>query len=115
MPSSFKGGTPGSPDGIIFTGGLQLAGDANQDAVLDISDPLSLLLRLFGGLARPLPCDGATVEDGGNLAIFDVSGDGTVNVADAVHMLSFIFKAGAPPSRGTGCFRVEGCPSTPCR
>jgi hypothetical protein len=55
------------------------------------------------------------MDDGGNLAIFDVTGDGVVSVTDAVHLLSFIFRGGAAPSRGTACFRVEGCPSTPCR
>ena len=80
------------------------------DKLLDIADGVHLVLRLFGGLARPLPCDGATLADGGNAALFDLNGDAGVNVSDAVHLLGYLFKAGPAPARGTSCVRVVGCP-----
>jgi hypothetical protein len=108
-PSSVAGGTPGQDDpGIGGGGGLQRPGDSNQDGILDLSDSLSLLLRLFGG-GQPLPCDGASLEDGGNLTVFDLNGDARVDLADAIHGLSYLFKQGSAPAGGITCKRLEGC------
>ncbi|MBI4600589.1 MAG: CotH kinase family protein [Planctomycetes bacterium] len=112
--SNFEGGSPGSDDGAPNSGGLQLPGDSNQDGVLDVSDGLSLLLRLFLGASKPLPCEGTSVTDGGNKTILDLNGDESVNVSDAVYLLNFLFRGGPVPSRGTSCVRVQGCP-TACR
>ncbi len=109
--STDPGGSPGSEDPGGAAGGRQRPGDANQDGSLDIADALSLLLQLFGGAARPLPCEGA-LDSPGNTAVLDVNGDEGVNVADALHLLAYLFQNGAPPALGSTCVRVEGCPSS---
>ncbi|MBN1443844.1 MAG: lamin tail domain-containing protein, partial [Planctomycetes bacterium] len=112
MPSQFLHGTPGlPPSGIPEQGGLQRPGDANQDAEVDISDAILLLLHLFGGSHSPLPCEGSSPGEGGNLALLDASGDGAVDITDAIHILGFLFRGGSPPFAGTGCIRIEGCPN----
>jgi hypothetical protein len=111
-PSSITGGTPGGPEGGA-AGGRQRPGDSNQDGVLDISDGLSLLHRLFVGGSAP-PCEGADLESGGNLVLLDVNGDSGVDLSDAVHVLAFLFQSGPPPALGGACIRIEGCPAI-CR
>ncbi|HVR74948.1 MAG TPA: CotH kinase family protein, partial [Planctomycetota bacterium] len=108
--SSVPGGTPGEDDpGASTPGGRQLPADSNQDGVVDISDGLSLLLRLF--LGNPaLPCEGASIEEGGNAVLLDANGDGGVNVADVIYLLGYLFQEGPPPAAGTRCTRIEGCP-----
>jgi len=107
-PSSLAGGTPGFDDSGAV-GGLQLAGDSNQDGDVDISDAVSFLLRLFGGSAKALPCDGADISSGANLAVFDLDDDKAANLTDVVFLLNFLFREGPAPVRGTHCMRVEGC------
>jgi hypothetical protein len=89
-------------------GGWQSPGDANQDGSVDLSDAVSFLLRLFGGGARPLPCEGALTA-AGNLVVLDLNLDGAVNLTDPVYLLAYLFQRGPPPLRGTGCARVAGC------
>jgi hypothetical protein len=108
-PSSLPGGSPGASESV--TGGLQTPGDSNQDGSLDIADAVSLLLRLFLNGSVPLPCDGTSLSDGGNLLLLDLNGDVRVDVSDAVHLLRYLFQNGAPPALGGACRRVEGCPS----
>ena len=109
--SSQVGGTPGFPDGSGPSGGWQLSGDGNQDGVLDISDAVSLLFRLFpNGAAAPLPCDGE-LEEAGNLELLDANADGFVNVTDALHVANHLFLDGPAPAGGSLCQRVDGCPS----
>jgi hypothetical protein len=103
-------GTPGSGEGGPVPGGRQRPGDSNQDGLLDISDAVSLLNRLFLSGQSPLPCDGSDVADGGNGLLLDVNGDSAVDLSDAVAVLAFLFRRGAPPALGTGCVRIEGCP-----
>ncbi|MBI4604959.1 MAG: lamin tail domain-containing protein [Planctomycetes bacterium] len=108
IPSALRGGSPGAPDGAAPDGGFQLPGDLNQDAVVDLSDAIALLLHLFGGAARPLPCTGG-IQEGGNRTIADLDGDGFVTIGDPVHLLTFIFRNGPAPARGTRCVAVAGC------
>jgi hypothetical protein len=105
------GGTPGEDESGAPPSGFQVPGDSNQDAVIDISDAVSLLFRLFGGGGRPLPCDGASAAEGGNLLLFDLNGDAGLNVSDVIHLLGYLFQNGPPPSRGAACQRIVGCPS----
>jgi hypothetical protein len=111
QPSSIEGGTPGEEDSDSpDLGGRQLPGDANQDGVVSISDTVKLLRFLFlGGSA--LPCDGATVAEGGNLSLLDLNGDEAVDLSDVVHMLGYLFQEGPPPVLGTSCVRIVGCPN----
>ncbi len=109
--SAVPGGSPGRGDGGGPLGGRQLPGDGNQDGVIDVSDPVSLLRRLFLAGRSPLPCDGEGLEDGGNLLVFDANGGGTVGVDDPVFLLAYLFQDGPPPAGGVRCVRVDGCPS----
>ena len=112
--SAAIGGSPGAYDGALPTGGYQRPGDANQDGRLDISDAVGLLRFLFGSTGLPLPCEGTSIAEGGNLALLDVNGDGRADIADAVSMLGYLFAGGPAPAAGTNCIRIEGCP-TSCR
>jgi len=109
--SDAPGGSPGAPDGGPPPGGRRRTGDSNGDGRLDVSDSVSLLRRLFVDGALPLPCDGASLEDGGNLLLFDVEGNGAVGVGDAIRILDYLFRAGPAPAGGTQCLRIPGCPS----
>ena len=67
LPSSAPGGSPGfDDDGSATSGGWQIPGDSNQDGVLDVSDVVSLLVRLFRDGALELPCEGDSIDSGGN-------------------------------------------------
>ena len=76
----------------------------------------ALMIRrdIFLGSGGPLPCDGGILTDGGNRLLFDSTGDGSVNITDAIHLLNFLFLAGPPPAEGTRCVRMAGCPDA-CR
>jgi hypothetical protein len=108
-PSRMEGGSPGFAETALPGGGLQLPSDLDQDGRRNITDAVTLLLRLFGGLGAALPCEGS-IATGGNLALHDASGDGRVDLADAVHMLEYLFRAGPPPALGPACVRIAGCP-----
>lgn len=103
-------GSPGEPDsGLESSGGRQIPGDANQDALLEIGDVVTLLLHSFVGGLTP-PCEGATIADGANAILLDVNGDLAVDNSDAIHLLTYLFRNGNPPVQGTNCQRIEGCP-----
>jgi hypothetical protein len=93
------------------SGGSQKPGDANQDAKLDLSDPVWLLNHLFLGLFPVLPCEGGTAGDpgAGALGLLDVNGDRSIDLSDPVSMLTFLFSAGNPPALGTECVPIDGC------
>jgi hypothetical protein len=106
--SAYAGGSPGAADGSTPPAGRQRPGDSNQDASLDISDAVSLLLRLFLSPGAP-PCDGLLGE-GGNVLLLDVNGDGAVDLSDAVYLLGYLFRSGPSPVRGARCILIPGCP-----
>jgi hypothetical protein len=111
-PSSEVGGSPGTEDGgFANLGGRQIPSDSNQDGAIDVSDGFHLLLRLFGETPIALPCDGATIEDGGNLELFDADGNTAVDLGDALRLLNRIFLGGEAPVGGESCIRIEGCPN----
>lgn len=88
--------------------GGQIPGDSNQDGVMDISDPVSLLALLFlGGTA--LPCGGDTVGSSGNRTLLDLNVDDEVDLTDAIYLLNHLFNAGPPPLLGTDCVPIAGC------
>lgn len=104
-------GTPGEDDpGLTGIGGRQRPGDANQDGIVDLSDAIQVLRRLFVAGAPPLPCEGNSPAQGGNRVVFDVNDDAAFDISDGVHLLEWLFKDGPPPALGTTCVRVEGCP-----
>jgi hypothetical protein len=108
-PSKNIGGSPGTPEGAPPPGGLQLPGDANQDSRLDVSDAFGMILYLYSGAARAAPCAGA-IDQGGNLALLDVTGDGRLDGSDPIAALTYMFRQGPPPARGTACVRIPDCP-----
>ena len=93
-------GSPGRAD----VAGLQQQGDLTQDGRLNLADVLGHLRSLR--TTEPLPC--ATF--GGNTQLRDPNGDGTANIADAIYLLSFLFRQGTPPALGTDCVAMAGCP-----
>jgi hypothetical protein len=64
---------------------LFVRGDANDDGLTDISDPLSIVFDLFLERPAPAPCRDA----------LDADDSGAVNLADAVALLDFLFLNGA--------------------
>jgi len=50
------------------------------------------------------------VQDGGNQLVLDASGDGAVDIADVIHMLTYLFLGGSPHVLGTECLMVIDCP-----
>ena len=113
-PGSVELGTPGYAEDGGAPRGLRLPGDANEDGVLDVSDAVRLLRQLYLGVPGELPCEGEGIAEGGNLVLLDSNGDSSVNLADAVHLLSFMFQQGPAPALGAECVRIEGCLSS-CR
>ncbi len=90
-------------------GGLQKAGDCNQDGTLDISDASCLLGYLFLGSPRELPCGDHSVRDPGNVGLLDFNGDRGVDLSDAVSELQYLFLGGNPHPLGERCVEIEGC------
>jgi hypothetical protein len=70
----------------ISTGTSFVRGNANRDAVVDLSDGIAILLYLFAG-GSSLAC-----EDAG-----DVNDDGTLGITDAIALLDFLFRGGQRP------------------
>jgi len=110
-PSNLDLGSPGVDESGLEPRGRQLPGDANQDARVDISDAVALLLHLFGRRPELPPCADGSPDSPGNIGILDSNGDEEVNVSDAVWLLAYLYQGGAPPSRGTDCLRLESCPN----
>ena len=110
-PSELALGSPGIDESGIEPRGRQLPGDANQDARVDISDAVALLLHLFGRRPELPPCEDGDPGSPGNIAVLDSNGDDEVDVSDAVWLLAYMYQGGPPPSRGTDCVRLEGCPN----
>jgi hypothetical protein len=108
-PSTEIHGSPGRAEPGETPSGRQLPGDLNQDHRLNATDAVLVLQHLFSGRSG-LPCEGATVRDGGNLVLADSDGDGDVTLADGVYVLLYLFRAGPAPSLGVECVPVLGCP-----
>jgi len=97
---------------VTCDGGLQLPGDASQDAALDISDAVRLLSHLFLGAPERLPCEGRTAFDPGpgERSLLDSNGDAIVDLSDAVYVLGFLFNGSSAPVLGVECLSIPGCP-----
>lgn len=66
-----------------------LPGDADGNAVVNISDVVFLINYIFAGGAAPNP-----------LAAGDANCSGGINISDAVYLILYIFGGGAPPCEG---------------
>lgn len=65
---------------------LFVRGDANEDEVVDISDPIAILLHLFAGGRTPRCLD-----------VVDADDSGVEDISDAIYLLGFLFLNGPPP------------------
>jgi photosystem II stability/assembly factor-like uncharacterized protein len=65
---------------------LYICGDANGDAVTDISDVVSLIAYVFSGGAAPEPW-----------VLGDANCDGSLDISDAVYLIQWIFAGGPSP------------------
>jgi parallel beta-helix repeat protein len=72
-------------------------GDSNGDGVVDIADPVKILLHLFAG-GGDLPC-----FDAG-----DVDDLGSVQIPDAIYLLTYLFLAGTAPEAPHGACGADG-------
>jgi len=68
------------------SGGGFIRGDSNRDGEVNISDPITILDHLFGGV--PLSC----------LDAGDFDDSGAVNITDPIAILDYLFKAGVKPT-----------------
>lgn len=84
-------------------------GDVNQDGMLNIADPISLLDFLFSGGVAPA-CDDAA----------DANDDGQLNIGDGVYLLAHLFNMAAAPPPPFGAPGPDptadplGCASVDC-
>jgi hypothetical protein len=69
----------------IGSGGF-VRGDVNTTGSVEISDALAALVHLFAG--RPIFCEDTA----------DTDDNGTLNLSDAMVILNYLFKDGAPPA-----------------
>ena len=83
------------------------------DGTLDIADAMALLVFLFTGNTREVPCEGEINQEG-NLALLDVNGSQELGVDDAIYLLNYLFRDGPEPVLGDRCLRLTGC-SDVCR
>ena len=93
---------------VTILGGIDFVrGDANADGVIDISDPVSSVLQLFG--LSPLLC----------LDAIDSDANGTLTLADVFFTLNYLIALGPAPSApfpncgsvpGIGCSSFVICP-----
>ena len=109
ITGSFVGTT--AVDGTIeFTPQQKLIrGDANDDGAVDFVDALLILEVLFEEGDSPLCPE-----------TFDVTANGSTNIADAVALLAYVFLGGAPPEApfpdcgfaavGSSCPLYSSCP-----
>ncbi|HAK95024.1 MAG TPA: hypothetical protein DCM87_08485 [Planctomycetes bacterium] len=76
-------------------------GDVNEDAKVDIADPIKLLGHLFSGLPRPDCPDAADAND-----------DGKLDIADAIKILGYLFSSTGPLPDPFGDCGAEAQPDT---
>ncbi len=82
-------GTPVDESNAVFRIINYVAGDANGDLEVSVSDAIYLLNYLFKNGDPPDP-----------MASGDANGDCVVNVGDAIYILNYLFKNGDPPEPG---------------
>ncbi|MFQ5654462.1 MAG: FG-GAP-like repeat-containing protein [Planctomycetota bacterium] len=62
-----------------------IRGDANRDQLVDVSDPVTILIYLFA--SGSLECEDAA----------DVNDSGSIDIGDAISLLTHLFVGGGPP------------------
>ncbi|MEC8895605.1 MAG: hypothetical protein VX675_04720, partial [Planctomycetota bacterium] len=86
-------------DGFFYTEAspMWVRGDSNGDGIIDISDPIRLLGRLFLGEPTAETCPMAV----------DVNADGALDISDPIVLLGFLFMGNMvipPPNPGSAQF-----------
>ncbi len=85
-------------------------GDFNRDALLDLSDVITLLNWLFRG--QPLePCfvDAEQRPTAVGQTLLDFNGDGgAIDLSDAVALIGHLFRGGPPHALGGACVDIGG-------
>ncbi len=82
-------GTSGESACSVVVTGLTtpfLRGDASDDGVVNLGDPITILSFLFSN-GPPFACDDAA----------DSNDSGGIDLADAIYLLTFLFVSGPPP------------------
>ena len=79
---------------------------------MDISDAIGLLGHLFVGNPARLPCGDGEASDPDNVRLLDVNGDNGVNLTDAIGLLTWLFRGGAPHANGDECLPIPTCPES---
>ncbi|MBI4584225.1 MAG: hypothetical protein HY717_09420 [Planctomycetes bacterium] len=90
--------TPEFEHGVVeFTSGVALSrGFINEDARVDLSDGIVILLHLFKGDPPP-QC----------LKAGDVNDDGRFDISDAISLFIYLFTGGAPPAEPFGTCGID--------
>jgi hypothetical protein len=118
-PDWIGGRDPNGTDIVLLevwhVGGGQIAGDCDQSGVLDISDVICLVKKLFAGffLLDQTPPPPVCGTDAGELAVLDVNASGGLDISDIVYLANFLFMGGPQPVQGTNCFPLRAewdCP-----
>ncbi len=89
--SPARGAGHDSTDAGAYTGeapppGTFIRSDANRDGSVDLSDPVAILLYLFGGNIAPNCPDALDADDRGQ-----------IDLGDAIYVLQYAFAGGPPP------------------
>ncbi len=112
---SADGPTPGRVNAaappIDPAGGLQLPGDATEDGLLNVSDPIRLIAHLFGGADVHAACGGSEGERA-RAALVDADGNGASDLGDVIYLLNYLFRQGPEHALGGRCVALRGCSAT---
>ncbi len=89
LASGTTGGSDSKQVSLHLVPGAYVAGDANHDGAVNISDAVYLITYIFSSGQAPAP-----------LQAGDANGDCMVNISDAVYIISYIFSSGSAPVPG---------------
>ena len=96
-------------DAQLILEGQQIPGDLDQDGALNITDAVGLLRTLFRPSGPALPCGSGDLDDPANQRLLDLNGDRRIDLADANHVLNYLFRSGPAPVLGVQCIEIAGC------
>ena len=91
---------------------MQIPGDVDGSAAVDLNDIILFLGFLVLGNPEELPCGDGSTKVGSNIELFDAEGSGIVDFTDGIHELKWLLLGGPGHVRGTECMPVPGCPES---
>ena len=85
-----------------------IAGDCNQDGLVNIADVICEVRLLFAGffLLDQTPQEPPCGTDEGTVAILDINGDSVLDISDIARLANFLFNGAAQPVQGLGCIEI---------